>query len=172
MATSAYTTDQMKDKEEQFVAEIWNEGNFESIDELVSDEYVGHWFGFEDEAVDFDGLKKFIRAVRTGFPDFEMNVEFMFAEEDMITVGFTAVGTHEGEFMGVPPTGKEGEPVPGIMVHRFEDGKVIEGWAVWDSLGLMQQLGVIPEKFSLASFLETTLNLTKQDVLKRTGRKA
>ncbi|WP_458206836.1 ester cyclase [Haladaptatus sp. NG-SE-30] len=151
---------------------VWNQGNFDHIDELMSEEYVGHWFGFEGESVYLDGFKEFIRAVRTGFPDLEMTVEFMFAEEDMIAIGFTVVGTHEGEFMGVPPTGKAGNPVPGIMVHRFEDGKVVEGWAVWDSLGLMQQLGVIPEKFSLASFLETTLNLTKQDVLKRTGRNA
>ncbi|ODR80379.1 hypothetical protein BG842_02175 [Haladaptatus sp. W1] len=162
----------MKAKEQQFVTEVWNEGNFDRIGDMVSEAYTGHWFGFEDEPVDFDGFKEFIRAVRTGFPDFEMDVEFMFAEEDMIAIGFTAVGTHEGEFMGVPPTGKAGDPVPGIMIHRFENGKVVEGWAVWDALGLMQQLGVIPEKFSLASFLETTLNLTKQDVLKRTGRKA
>jgi steroid delta-isomerase-like uncharacterized protein len=128
--------------------------------------------GLADEHVDFDGFKEFICAVRTGFPDFEMDVEFMIAEENMIAIGFTAGGTHEGEFMGVPPTGKASDPVPGIMIHRFKDGRVVEGWAVWDVLGLMQQLDVIPEKFSLASFLETTLNLTKQDVLKRTGRKA
>jgi hypothetical protein len=52
------------------------------------------------------------------------------------------------------------------MVHRFEDGKVVEAWAVWDALGQLQQLGVLPESFTLASFLETGANLAKQDVLK------
>jgi hypothetical protein len=67
--------------------------------------------------------------------------------------------------MGIPATGKSGT-THGIMVHRFEDEKIVEGWAVWDALGQFQQLGVIPETFTLTSFLETSANLAKQDVLK------
>jgi hypothetical protein len=83
----------------------------------------------------------------------------------MGVTGFTVRGTHDGEFMGIPATDNVGS-TPGIMVHRFEDGKIVEAWAVWDALGQLQQLEVLPKSFTLASFLETGANLAKQDVLK------
>ena len=100
-----------------------------------------------------------------GFSDFEMTVEFMLIEDAMGVTGFTVSGTPYGEFMGIPATENVGT-TPGIMVQRFEDGKVVEAWAVWDALGQLQQLGVLPKSFTLASFLETGANLAKRDVLK------
>jgi len=168
MAVTERNPEQLKGYEQRFIEEAWNGGNYDIIEETISEEYVGHWFDLEEGDVDRDGLEAFIRAVRDGFSDFHMDVEFMLAEDDMITVGFTVSGTHDGEFMGIPATDESGTS-PGIFVHRFdEDGKVAEAWAVWDALGQMQQLGVVPETFTLASFLETGANLAKQDVLKLT----
>lgn len=140
--------------------------------ETVSEDYVGHWFDLGEGEVDREGLIAFVDAARDGFSDLHMESEFMLAEDDMIAVRFTISGTRDGEFMGIPPTGKEGSS-PGIFVHWFdEEGKVVEAWAVWDALGQMQKLGIVPEKFTLASFLETGANLAKQDVVKLTrGRK-
>lgn len=160
--------EEMKDYEQKFVDEVWNDGKFDLLEESVSDEYVGHWFDPEEDEIDKEGLRAFIQSARDGFSDFHMQVEFMLAEEDMITVGFIVRGTHDGEFMGIPATGNAGTS-PGILVHRIDDeGKIVEGWAVWDALGQLQQLGVVPESFSLSSFLETGAKLAKQDVLKRT----
>jgi steroid delta-isomerase-like uncharacterized protein len=170
MAITEHTPEQLKEYEQRFIDEAWNSGNYDIIEESVSEDYVGHWFDIEEEDVDRDGLEAFIRSARDGFSDFHMDVEFMLAEDEMIAVGFTVEGTHDGEFMGIPPTDEYGSS-PGILVHKIdEDGMVIEGWAVWDALGQMQQLGVVPESFTLASFLETGANLAKQDVLKRTKR--
>lgn len=170
MAITEKTTEQLKDYEQRFIDETWNSGNYDIIEETVSEDYVGHWFDPEEGDVDRDDLEAFIRAVREGYSDFHMEVEFMLAEDDMVTVGFTEEGTHDGEFMGIPATGNSATS-PGIFVHKFdEDGMVEEAWGVWDALGQMQQLGVAPETFTLASFLETGATLAKQDVLKLTNR--
>lgn len=164
-AATPQTEAQIKEFEQEFVDEVWNGDNYDFIEETHSPDYAGHWFDIDGEDVDQDGLKAFIREAHAGFSDFEMTVEFMLVEDDMGVTGFTVSGTHDGEFMGIPATDNVGS-TPGIMVHRFEDGKVVEAWAVWDALGQLQQLGVVPESFTLASFLETGANLAKKDVLK------
>jgi len=171
MPAKMKSPEELKVYEQAFVDEVWNEGTFDLFEETVSDDYVGHWFDLEEDKVDKEGLRAFIQSVRDGFSDFHMDVEYMIAEDDMVTVGFTVSGTHDGEFMGIPATGKSGTS-PGILVHKVdEDGMLVEGWAVWDALGQLQQLGVVPESFSLASFLETGAEMAKQDVLKLTKGK-
>ncbi len=165
MATALQTEEQIREFEQEFVDEVWNGDNYDFIEETHSEDYLGHWFDVEGVDVDRAGLEAFIREAHAGFSDFEMTVEFTIVEDDMGITGFTVSGTHDGEFMGIPPTDNVGS-TPGIMVHRFEDGQVVEAWAVWDALGQLQQLGVLPKSFTLASFLETGANLAKQDVLK------
>lgn len=140
------TTKENKELQRRFVEECWNEGDLDLVDELFGEEYVGHWYLPGGGDADREALKGFIREIRTGFPDFEMTIEFAVAEDDMVSLGFTGIGTHEGDFMGISPT--QTEPMgatPGQMTHRFEDGKIVEGWSTWDALGLLQGLGVIPE---------------------------
>lgn len=168
MATTAQQTNEIVALEERFVDEVWNDKNYDFIKEIHTDDYVGHWFMVDEtREADLEDLEAFIRDVHDAFPDFTMEIEFAMGDEDRTAVGFTVTGTHDGEYMGIPPTGKIGE-THGIMVHRFEDGKIVEAWAVWDALGQFQQLGVIPKEFTLASFLETGATLAKQDVLKLT----
>jgi steroid delta-isomerase-like uncharacterized protein len=145
------TTEDNKELEQRFVDECWNEGKLNLIDDLISEDYVGHWYLPGGGDADREALRDFIGETRTGFPDFEMSVEFMVAEDDMVSLGFTGIGTHEGEFMGIPPTQTEpAGATPGHITHRFEDGKIVEGWSTWDALGLLQGLGVIPEDMEQA----------------------
>lgn len=167
MATNPRSREELKDIEYRIVDEAWNGGEYDVLEEVVSEQYTGHWFepGFTDKP----GLIEFIRAAREGFPDLEMRVEFMHASEDYVTYGFTLTGTHEAEFMDIPATGRDCV-VDGIITHRYSDGMLVEGWAEWDRLGMLQQLGVAPEEPHLVDFLETALNIAKQDVMSRTRR--
>ena len=74
-----------------------------------------------------------------------MVVEDMIAEGDIVVLRYALEGTHEGELFGIPPTGKQLSD-KGIAVERISDGKIREHWRVTDELGMMQQLGVIPEQ--------------------------
>jgi predicted ester cyclase len=80
---------------------------------------------------------------RDAFPDLRFTAEDIIAEGDKVAARYTMRGTHQGEFMGVAPTGNRIE-VTGIDIVRFEGGKMVEHWANSDELGMMQQLGVIP----------------------------
>jgi predicted ester cyclase len=129
----------------RIVDEAWNEQNLEVVDELYSPEYVGHWFLPGGAEADRGSLKGFMRAVFEGFPDYRMDVAFLHADEEYATVGFTGHGTHEGEFMGIPADGAEiGRPIPGQITSRIEDGQIVEGWATWDALGMLQAVGAVP----------------------------
>jgi predicted ester cyclase len=84
------------------------------------------------------------RAMRTSFPDFRMNVEDLIADGDKTVARVRVTGTHQGEFMGVPPTGTSVD-MELIDIMRFDGaGLVCEHWGVADMLSLMQQLGVVP----------------------------
>lgn len=138
------------------VDEMWNEQNLDIVDELYSPEYVGHWYLPEGESEGREELKGFVSEVFRGFPDYEMHIEFIHAEDDLVTYGFTGEGTHEGEFMGISPEDTEGgpteeRPVPGHVTCRIEEGAIVEGWSTWDALGLLQSLGVLPTDLQRSS---------------------
>lgn len=80
---------------------------------------------------------------RTAFPDLYGTIEDLIAEGDKVVTRITYRGTHQGEFMGIPPTGR---PVTMTFtgINRIAGGKIAEGWVNFDALGMMQQLGVIP----------------------------
>jgi predicted ester cyclase len=89
-------------------------------------------------------MKEFLAPYFAAFPDLQFTVEDEIAEGDKVTTRYTARGTHRGELMGMAPTGKH-VTVTGIFISRVEEGKLAEMWLNWDALGLMQQLGVIPQ---------------------------
>ncbi|GAC1362061.1 MAG: hypothetical protein NVSMB38_45360 [Ktedonobacteraceae bacterium] len=83
---------------------------------------------------------------QTGFPDAFWHVDEMFVADDKVVTRWTASGTHTAELSGnppIPPTGKK-VSVAGVWIHRVAGGKIIEGWNIWDTLGMLQQMGVIP----------------------------
>lgn len=91
----------------------------------------------------FEGRKIFYSAMLAAFPDMQVNLEDVFAEGNKVVTRWSARGTHNGDMMGIPPTGRQ-ISVGGIAIDRFENGQSVEHWEIFDQVGLMQQLGVIP----------------------------
>ena len=91
----------------------------------------------------FEGRRMFYSAMLAAFPDMEVRLEDVFAEGDKLVTRWSAGGTHQGDMMGIPPTGKQ-ISISGIAIDRFENDQSVEHWEVFDQVGLMQQLGVIP----------------------------
>ena len=89
------------------------------------------------------GLKDLITSLRGAFPDLTATVDEQVAEGDKVVSRVTMTGTHEGEFMGMPATGKS-FTIPGVSIWEVRGGQLISEWVNWDSMGMMQQLGVIP----------------------------
>ena len=121
--------------------EIFNNGNLDSADEIYSKNYIGHVP--PDEIKGLEDMKQFVSQFRNAFPDLNMTIEDLIAEGDMVVSRQTAIGTHDGEFQGIAPTGKKGI-VSAIIIGRIVNGKFVEAWTNMDSLGLMMQLGIIP----------------------------
>jgi len=120
-----------------------NAGDIAGFGDLMADDFVEHQGGpgFPDTK---EGTLDFFRALVTAFPDLRMTVEDLIADGDKTVARVTVNGTHEGEFMGIPPTGRHVE-IQLIDIMRFDHaGLVNEHWGVGDMLSLMQQLGVVP----------------------------
>ena len=128
----------------RFVDEVQSGGNTELIDEICSPEFVNH-SAPQGLRADLEGIKILTTMFKGAFPDSYFTVEDMIAEGDKVVTRKTFHGTHEGEFMGIPPSGRPVN-VSLIDVVRISDGRVVEHWSVGDNLGMMQQLGVITQK--------------------------
>jgi steroid delta-isomerase-like uncharacterized protein len=135
-------SEQNKELYRRFIEECFTGGNLDLIDEMVAADGVDHQAP-PGTAQGPEGLKQFLSMFRSAFPDLQATVDQVIAEGDTIAARFTMSGTHQGEFFGIPPTGKRME-ITGIDVVRFENGKMVEHWGNQDDLGMMQQLGVIP----------------------------
>jgi steroid delta-isomerase-like uncharacterized protein len=127
----------------QAVEEVWNKGNFENMKEMVSDDFVIHFPREEIRGV--ENIKEFYTELRNAFPDINFTIVDQVAEENKVVTHWTATGTHKGEFKGIPATGQKVK-FSAIDIDRISNGKFVECWTNMDELGLMQQLGVIPEK--------------------------
>lgn len=126
---------------ERLHSEIWSEGNLDLVDEIVSEDYVEHNPTVPQDARSPSDYKGPVRRFRTGFPDLTLTEADTIAEGDKVVSRLTIRGTHQGEFMGMEPTGKTVE-VDGIVVNRIEDGALVESWPLPDMMGVMEQLGV------------------------------
>jgi steroid delta-isomerase-like uncharacterized protein len=94
--------------------------------------------------LDRDAQKQRIRALRNAFPDLRLTIDDLIAQGEKVVFRLTVHGTHQGTFMGIPPTGKN-VSISAIDIVRFVDDQIVEHWGLMDSLGLMQQLGVMPK---------------------------
>ena len=81
---------------------------------------------------------------RAAFPDMRLTIEDIIAEGETVIARWSCRGQHTGELNGIAPTGKQ-FAISGVTIARFANGKMLEGYVNWDALGLMQQLGVVPE---------------------------
>ena len=124
--------------------EVLNSGNLELADELFASDYIEHTPVPPGWPSGLEGFKMFVTTLRSAFPDVHYTVETVFAEGEMVAGSITARGTHRGEYFGIAPTGRE---VTWTETHvgRYENGKLVEHWGNSDDLGVLQQIGAVPE---------------------------
>lgn len=124
--------------------ELINAGDIDGFGDLLADDFVEHEElpGLEPGK---DGVKAFFHMYRAAFPDLRMSPEDIIVSGDKVVARARATGAHEGEFMGVPATGRRID-VQLIDIIRFgDDGLAHEHWGVFDTMAMMQQLGVVPD---------------------------
>jgi SnoaL-like polyketide cyclase len=124
--------------------EVWAKGNLQVADQLFASTYTHHDPSTPDFGRGPESEKLRATLYRTAFADFRLTIEDLTAEGEIVTARWSCRGTHKGDLNGIAPTGKP-FTISGISIARFISGKMVEGWVNWDALGLMQQLGVVPE---------------------------
>jgi steroid delta-isomerase-like uncharacterized protein len=117
--------------------------NLHIVDELVAVDYIDHNPPIPDLTPGREGVKQANALLLTAFPDASHTIEDQIAEGDKVVTRMTVRGTFVGEYLGIPPNGKQ-ITAEGIMIHRVAGGQLVEHWAMADNLRLFQQLGVIP----------------------------
>jgi steroid delta-isomerase-like uncharacterized protein len=127
----------------RYFDEILNQGKLSIVDEIMSSNFAFRIPTLPEPVRGHEGMKQFVTGLRNGFPDIHFIVEREAAEGDKVASRWRIVGTHKGEFLGVPPTGNRVED-RGVDIFRISDGKIAEMWVNENDLGLMQQLGAIP----------------------------
>ncbi|MEA2350549.1 MAG: hypothetical protein QOG86_1490 [Thermoleophilaceae bacterium] len=121
--------------------DAFNTGDLSIVDEMTADNAVNHDPAQPDEAQGPEGFKQIVQMYRGAFPDLAFTIEECFSDGDLVCTRWTTTATHDGDLMGIPPTGRA-ITGSGITIDRIQDGKVVESWNEWDNAGLMQQLGV------------------------------
>lgn len=128
---------------QRFYDEVLNQGKLDAIDELIAENVIEHEQFGPGMPEGRAAARQIIAMFRSAFPDLHATLDDAVAEDDKVAVRGTWRGTHQGEFMGIPPTRRSIEI--GVMdIVRCADGKMIEHWGQTDAMTLMQQLGVIP----------------------------
>jgi predicted ester cyclase len=140
MATPGMTPEANRAVVLRYVDKVWNRHDLDAIDGLVSPDYANH--AATTEEYRHGGGRQIWEWILSVFPDHRFDVEHIAADGDTVAVLGTMVGTHEGELMGIAPTGRR---VVARQSHWFRvaEGRVAEHWAVRDDLGMLQQLGVV-----------------------------
>jgi steroid delta-isomerase-like uncharacterized protein len=115
----------------------------ETIAATSSTNYVLHDPSLAEPVQGTQGVRDFVTSVLAGFPDARYTIEHLVAEGDIVTQHISVQGTHQGEFNGIPATGKT-IAVQVMVVSRIASNKVVEEWQLFDALGMLTQMGVIP----------------------------
>jgi steroid delta-isomerase-like uncharacterized protein len=118
-------------------------GNYDLLDATTAVDLVEH-ASYANWGSGLAGWKQSLASQQAAIPDFRLEVHAILADGDKAMIHSTTRGTHLGEMMGIPPTGKV-IAVEAVDILRVQDGKVVEHWGVFDEMGMMRQLGLIPE---------------------------
>jgi steroid delta-isomerase-like uncharacterized protein len=128
---------------QRFNEDVWGRGDEAALEELLDSDFVDH-DALPGQPPDREGHKQILAVFRGAFPDLNVTTEDMVAEGDKVVTRWTARGTHQGDLMGLAPTGREVR-IKGIDVLRIAGGRIVERWAEYNDLEVMQQLGAVPE---------------------------
>lgn len=124
---------------QQKFGEAINTGQLEKFRELMTANVLDH-DPAPNQGPGPEGFIKFFTMFRTAFPDLQVSVEHMVADDESVSIAYTVTGTHQGDFMGIAPTNKSIK-ARGVQIARFEDGKIAERWGSSDELGILKQIG-------------------------------
>jgi steroid delta-isomerase-like uncharacterized protein len=128
----------------RFIEEVLNTGDWSHADEILTNDVVMHHPSAPEPIRGRDAVQGFLGMFRTGMPDLTLGVDDVAAGGEHVAVRWHAHGTHSEEMFGIPPTNR-GIDIHGISFFRFDDsGKIIEDWVEENTLGVLQQLGVVP----------------------------
>src|SRR5438874_6176011 len=126
----------------RMVEEVVNKGKFEVVDEIFHPDYVDH-VAPPGSPPGLEGVKAIFSMFRTGFPDVKFNIDMMVGEGDYVATLVHGEGTHTGQFIAFPPSGKHAI-WRSVGFFRVQDGLIREHWGIADLLGFLIQIGVIP----------------------------
>ena len=138
---SQNTTEEIKVIARRYV-DVWNQHDPAALDTVFAANAVRH-DPATGVATGIESIRAIMQALLTSFPDLLLTIDQELADEDCAILRWTATGTHNGDFQGIPPTGKPIN-VKGTSVYQCADGKMIAEHSIWDALGMLKQLGVIP----------------------------
>jgi len=136
------STEENKENVRRFIEEVFNRQNLDIVHELIADDYVVNGVGGQ-QLRGPDGVRMMIAMYTTAFPDLHMTIDDLIGEGDTVACRFTTTATHQGEFMGIPPTGKK-ISISGYSFNHLKDKKQVETWGLSDWTTAMQQLGITP----------------------------
>lgn len=138
------TTDQLSSNKhlvDDFIQDLFSKGDPDAVDRYLDPRFVNHDPPFPGAPDGPEGMRQAAALFRQAMPDWHSDVERLVAEGDIVVEVFTASGTHRGELMGVPGTGRT-ITLRGINVFRIEGDRIVERWGRLDHLALLQQLGI------------------------------
>ena len=116
-----------------------NSGNLEDLRNLISADSLDN-DPSPDQGRGPEGYIRMFKEMRTAFPDFHVDAVKLVTDDDNVAFAYTMTGTHKGNFMGIPGTGRKVK-IRGLQISRFENGKMVERWGSSDQLGILQQIG-------------------------------
>jgi steroid delta-isomerase-like uncharacterized protein len=129
---------------ERFIQELFTRGDLTAVDRYLDPGFVNHDPPFPGAPEGPEGMRQAAAMFRAALPDWHSELDQLVADGDIVVERFTASGTHEAELMGVPGTGRQ-LVLKGINIFRIEGGRIVERWGRLDELGLLRQLGLVPD---------------------------
>ena len=139
------STEENKAIVRRFLEGIFSERNPDVVDELADPNFVVNDPSSEAGEVDAQGVKESIAWSHIAFPDLRVTIEDQVAEGDKVTTRWTVRGTHQGEMMGAAPADNQ-VTFTVTQIDYVLGGKMVESWSNWDTLGMLRQIGAVPER--------------------------
>lgn len=134
----------------RYIEECWNRGRLDLVDELVSDDFVDHLPFNDGLPAGRTGMIATIRLLRMAFSNLHFQIEDMIAEDDRVAVRYLMRGTHDGPFVGQPPTLRQ-VMINGMVIYRVEDHQIVDQWSMVDAVDLLRQVGATDRLIALRS---------------------
>ncbi len=125
----------------RYVEEVYDQRRLDVADEIFAPDFALHDPDLPGGARGPEGMKRVVETFVGAFPDLQVSLDDGFSSGDKVVTRWTSMGTHQGELMGIAPTGNRVE-VTVVGIWRVAEGKIAEAWVVFDALGMTQQLGV------------------------------